>query len=312
MIPVGNFLAWLMSRPGGVRFFNFMTNSLKGNNIKGLTCEKTYIPSQNGGDNIRVRIYRPLHVNGPLPGLLYLHGGGYMVGSPELSPAFIKGYIDKRPCVIIAPDYRKSAQHPFPAGFNDCYDTLLWMKENAEVLGIQSGPLIVGGHSAGGGMTAAVTLKARDTKDVDIAFQMPIYPMIDHRQENESSRKFQQVPVWNGASNRLAWSYYLQNVGDNVPPYAAPILNKDYSDFPPTITFVGDMEPFRDETIAYVEALKQQGIPVKFELFKGAYHGFEIFGAKTDIGKRANDFMYNAFAEYYDKYVGAATGVAAG
>ena len=275
----------------------------KGQNIKGLKCEQRYIPSKNGGPDIRVRIFRP-DVDEILPAMLYIHGGGYMIGVPEIALAMIERYIKKRPCVIVAPDYRKANQEPYPAALDDCYDTLLWMKENADSLAIHSDKFAVAGHSAGGGLTAAATLKACDTGDVNIALQMPIYPMIDHRQNTESAKAMDiGVPAWNARTNAAGWGMYLQNVKGKVPAYASPSLGTNYQHLPPTITFVGELEPFRDETINYVEALKKAGVPVKFELFEAAYHAFEQIATNASISKRANQFQYDSWAEYYDEYL---------
>lgn len=292
----------LITKPWGIRFVNRLMKFEKGKNIKGLHCEEHYIPSKNNGPDIRVRVFRPKNADKNLPGLLYNHGGGYMLGVPENFLGVIERYIKTRPCVVVAPDYRRSVDAPYPAAFDDCYDTLLWMKENPDLLGIDNSKIMVAGHSAGGGLTAAVTLKARDTKDVKIAFQMPIYPMIDHHQNTESAKEMDSVPAWNSKTNAMGWSLYHKDLKE-IPPYAAPVLNSDYADFPPTITFVGELEPFKDETIAYVEALKAANIPHKFELFTGAFHGFDIVAKNTRIGRRANEFQFGAYAEYYDKYL---------
>ena len=295
-------LAYIITRKWGINLLNLIMKNFKGKNIAGLHCEEHFIPSKNSGPDIRIRVFRPNNSDKNLPGLLYNHSGGYMLDVPEGSLNIIEHFIATRPCVVVAPDYRKSMKNPFPDGFNDCYDTLLWMKENAVSLGIKSSKFIVAGHSSGGGLTAAVTLKARDTKDVDIAFQMPIYPMIDHRQNTESAKNMNSVPVWNGKTNAVAWSLYLQNTSGKIPTYASPSLNSDYNNFPPTITFVGELEPFKDETINYVNALKSESIPVKFKLFKGAFHAFEIVGKFTAIGKKANQFQFEAFGKFFDKY----------
>lgn len=271
----------------------------KGKNVEGLHCEEQYIPSRNGGPDIRVRIYKPIHGTVELPGMLYIHGGGYMVGQPEEFSAQIKDFINTKPCVVIAPDYRKALDEPYPAAFNDCYDTLLWLKENARSIGALSDQFIVGGHSAGGGLTAAVVLKARDSKEVKIAFQMPIYPMIDDR--GTDSSKDNNAPIWDEKSNQLGWSLYLRGV-DEIPPYAAAARAKDYNHLPPTITFVGSVEPFKDETLTYVEQLRKANVPVRFELFEGAFHAFEIFAADSAIGKRATKFLLDSYKEFMDKY----------
>mgnify|MGYP000573631132 CR=1 FL=1 len=108
-------------------------------------------------------------------------GGGYVHGVPEQFGAIIKDFIETEPCIIVAPDYRKAVESPYPAAFNDCYDTLLWMRDNAASIGGRTDGFIVSGHSAGGGLSAAVSLKATDTGDAKLAFQMPVYPMIDDR-----------------------------------------------------------------------------------------------------------------------------------
>jgi acetyl esterase/lipase len=264
----------MLTRKWGIDLLNTIMKLSKGKVIKELDCDERFIPSKNNGPDIRIRIFKPKNANTDLPGMLYIHSGGYMFNIPESAIDTIKDFIETRPCVIVAPDYRKSIKDPYPAGFNDCYDTLLWMKENASLLGINSDKFIVAGHSAGGGLTAAVTLKARDTKDVNIAFQMPIYPMIDHRQNTQSAINMDSVPVWSGKTNKVAWRYYLKNINGPIPTYASPAMSDDYKNLPPTITFVGDLEPFKDETINYVEALKNENIPVKFKLFIGAFNGF--------------------------------------
>ena len=294
---------FFLSRKWGFRLFLRLSKLAHGKQLKGVQNEERYIKSKSGGPDIRIRIYKPENTSTPLPALLYCHGGGYAVGSPEESHPAIKKFCKKRPCIVVAPDYRKSQEAPYPAAFNDCYDTLLWMKENAASIGAKENNFIVAGHSAGGGLTAAVTLKARDTQDVKIAFQMPIYPMIDDRQNTESAKLL--PPIWDAKANAIAWNFYLKdliNKNAEIPSYAAPARNKDYRDFPPTITFVGDMEPFRDETLTYVAALKEQSIPVQFKLYKGCYHAFDTFGGNSEIQRDALNFTFDSFAAYYDAY----------
>ncbi|MEM7659723.1 MAG: alpha/beta hydrolase [Bacteroidota bacterium] len=299
---------FFLSRKWGFRLLYRMFNRMKGKKIPGLNNEEAYIKSSHGGPDIRVRIYQPLNAKGPLPVLLYLHGGGYAIGCPEQYGTFPAQIIQQRPCIIVAPDYRKSLQAPFPAGFNDCYDTLLWIDQNRDFLQASQQPIMVAGHSAGGGLTAAITLKARDTQDVQIAFQMPIYPMIDDVQQHESSRFLS--PVWDANSNRIGWELYLAGLKAlkaDVPAYAAPARNQDYRNFPPTITFVGDLEPFRDETVAYAEVLKQHNIPVRFQRFEGCFHGFDLVAIKSKVAKEAAAFVNDSYAEFYDRYLREAT-----
>ena len=131
---------------------------------------------------------------------------------------------------------------------------------------------------------------------------MPVYPMLDCRMITESSQ-MQGSTMWDANINARAWKLYLRNIKGEVPPYASPALNGDYRGFPPTISFVGDLEPFHDENVAYMEALRKASVPIKFKVFKGGYHGFEVGSPNATIAKEANKFQLDAFEEFYDKYV---------
>lgn len=280
--------------------FRFSAAILRGKNIRGLACRERHIPSRNGGSPIRARVYGPTAATGPLPVMLYFHGGGYVHGVPEQFGAIIKDFIETVPCIIVAPDYRKAVESPYPAAFDDCYDTLLWARDHAACIGGRTDGFIVSGHSAGGGLAAAVSLKAAETGDARIAFQMPLYPMIDDRQ-NTASAVGNDAPVWDEAANRLAWSRYLDGVKD-VTPYAAAARCTDYTKLPPTITYVGSLEPFRDETKIYVENLRRANIPVEFEIFDGAFHGFDVMAPEAPISKRANRFLMGNFQKFAQRY----------
>lgn len=297
-------LNFFLSRKRWVRLLLFIGRFSQGKDIRGLHCEQRYIPSRHGGPDIRVRIYKPVNAGSRLPAMLYCHGGGYMIGSPEQYHQIYKNFTSKRPCIIVAPDYRKSPAAPYPAALHDCYDTLLWMKTNSAELGAADHSFILCGHSAGGGLCAALTLLARDKREVKIAFQMPFYPMIDDRRTSESS-SFMNTPIWDAKTNELGWQWYLGDLlaeKEQIPVYAAPARNEDFRDLPPTISFVGSMEPFRDETLGYVEALKKENIPVKFRLYEGCFHAFDLLGSRSEISKDAMNFTYGSFAEFYDTY----------
>ncbi len=304
-VPItGKIYTFFLSKKFGFKLLDKAFKRIEGKITQGLDNKELYIKSQHDGPDIRVRIYRPENNHDKLPVMLYFHGGGYAMGSPEQSEDIFKGFIAKRPCVIVAPGYRNSQTQPYPAAFDDCYDTLLWIRDYADSINADANKLMVAGHSAGGGLTAAVSLKARDTKEAHISFQMPIYPMIDDRHQNESSHF--ESPVWGKMSNHIGWELYLKDLHEQkkeIPNYAAPARNKDYTNFPPTFTFVGGIDPFRDETLKYAEALKQENIPVQFKLFEGCYHGFEILNPKKQVSKDAMDFLYNNYADFYDKYI---------
>ena len=298
------FQTWVMKRTALRNFFDKLVRKLtQGKDLPGLACDERYIDSSEDEYKIRVRTYRPEGDHTSLPAMIYIHGGGYVMGLPESGPSILEQFIAARPCMIIAPDYRKAGSKPYPAGLNDCYDTLLWAKNNADELGIRADRFMIAGHSAGGGLTAAVTLKARDTGEADIAFQMPIYPMIDDQQPTDPNRAVETV-VWDTELNAIGWNAYLADLreaGAEIPAYAAPARNHDYQGFPPTITFVGDMEPFHRETVEYVGALEAAGIDVAFKEFQGCFHAFDFFN--KEISQEAVEFTYGQFREFYDRYV---------
>lgn len=288
------------------RFFKFgnflMDNFMAGINLaSGVNFEEKYIETTGGG-KIRLCIYTPKGDYENVPGLLWIHGGGFGMGLPEQDYSFIEDFMSVTPCVIIAPDYTNSTDAPYPAAFNDCYDSLLWMRDNAQEYGINTDQLFVGGNSAGGNLCAAISLKARDTGDVNIAFQMPLYPMLDDRMITPSSQN-NDAPTWNSKSNENAWKLYLGEAygTDKVHKYAAPTRETDYSALPPTLTFVGTIEPFYDETVEYVENLKEAGNEVKFEEYEGCFHAFDILHW-TKVSKQARGFLKEGFGYAAENY----------
>ncbi|MDH6675124.1 acetyl esterase/lipase [Paenibacillus sp. LBL] len=296
----GKLLGLLLGTSSEAKFVKTMLNrkkqsdKRKGSHMEGLNVREEWI-TRKDGSKLRILIYEPHHTNEEVPGILWLHGGGYAMGVPEMFENTYKKLMDTSSCVIIAPDYRLSIEAPYPAALEDSYDALLWMKNHARELSIRSNQLMVGGESAGGGLTAALTLYARDKGEVNIAFQMPLYPMIDDRMMTESAKE-NNAPIWNSDMNQWAWKLYLgDRYGKEVSPYAAATRATDYTHLPPTVTYVGDLEPFRDETIHYVEKLKQAGVPVDFELYQGCYHGFDIINPKAAVSQKAVAFFLQSY-----------------
>ncbi|MGV9837689.1 alpha/beta hydrolase [Nocardia niigatensis] len=240
------------------------------------------------GTRLRVVVYSPLAPTTAAGGLMWLHGGGFFLGRPEQDLRIYRLLAERTGCVVVAPDYRLSARHPYPAALDDCYTALIWMRDNAIRLGIREDQLAVAGESAGGGLTAALTLLARDRGEVNIAFQMPIYPMIDDRQTTESARD-NDAPLLDSVTLASAWQLYLRDLygTQRVPVYAAPARADDLRGLPPTFTYVGGIEPFRDETSAYVDALRSCGVPVDFEVYPGCWHGFDRLVPRAEVSRRA-------------------------
>ncbi len=246
--------------------------------------------------NLRLCICNSMNSKPDAVGLLWIHGGGYAIGTPEQDFSFMESFIAAANCVIISPDYRLSLDAPYPAAINDCYQSLLWLKEHAAELGIRDDQIFVGGDSAGGGLTASVTLMARDKGEVNVAFQMPFYPMIDDRMITASSQN-NDAPVWNTRSNEVGWKMYLGDLygTDEVPVYAAPSRETDYSGLPATYTFVGDIEPFCDETQEYITNLRNAGVPAEVDVYPGCFHAFDLLCHKSEVAQKAK-------AKYIEKF----------
>ncbi len=233
-------------------------------------------------------------------GMLWLHGGGYNVGFPEEEVSYPDAFCSDGSAVVIMPDYRKSTEAPYPAALEDAYLTLQWMLVNAERLQIRLDQIFVGGESAGGGLAAALSLYARDQKEINIAFQMILYPMIDDRPTVSSSHN--TMPVWNTKHNEVAWNMYKGNLQE-VPSYCAPARETDYTHLPPAFTFVGELDPFYAETVRYFEELYQADVPVMIRTFPGCFHAFDIMCPEAPIAKKARNLALKAFRFAQNHYI---------
>lgn len=248
--------------------------------------KKHKVKIQCAGKMISLIILQPSHKKEKGPGLLWIHGGGYALGMASM--VYIsraRNLVDKFGVTVISPEYRLSKEAPYPYPMLDCYDALLYMKKHADELGIRDDQIMIGGESAGGGLCAAVCLYARDRKEVNIACQFPLYPMLDDR-DTESS-KDNHAPVWNTKRNHWAWNLYLRNLADEIPSYAAPARETDYSNLPPAYTFVGDIEPFYCETLAYISRLKEAGIEASADVYPGCFHAFDMLTPWRKISRQA-------------------------
>lgn len=304
----------LRNRGRGMRLFKFRNETMFrgaawltkkfmiGKTSKLLDCSEAKV-QRTDGSWLRLCVYKSLQGGRNVPGVLWLHGGGYAIGVPEMDLAYYQMLIAEHNGVIVAPDYTLSVDKPYPAALDDCYLALLWLKQHARELGVNDEQLFVIGRSAGGGLAAAVTLLARDRGEVNIAFQMPMYPMLDDSNNSPSARD-NTAPVWDARSNQLAWKLYLgeQYGSAVVPKYAAPARAEDYRNLPATYTFVGTIEPFYDETLQYVEALRQAGVEATVDTYEGCFHAFDELCADTEIGKLATKrwlAQYKYAAEHY-------------
>lgn len=235
------------------------------------------------------------------PGVLWIHGGGYILGMKEMvHMSRAVDLVKKYEAVVISPGYRMAFNSPYPAAIEDCYASLLYLKENADKLGVRDDQIMVGGESAGGGLCAALCMMARDKKEVNVAYQMPLYPMIDNFDTDSS--KDNHGKVWNTKRNHFGWKMYLRkDAKKEVSPYAAPARQTDYIGLPPAYTFVGDGEPFYQETLDFVENLQSAGVEASVDVYPTNMHAFDMMKPDLDISIAAAK-KFNEKFEYAKKH----------
>ena len=254
---------------------------------KGYLVTKTTV--QAGEGPMKLLILRPTISAKPrekTPGVLWIHGGGYATGMAEMIyMSRAADLVKKYGAVVVTPEYRLSGRTPYPAALEDCYAALVYLKEHAQELGVNERQLMVGGESAGGGLTAALCMLARDRGEVSIAFQMPLYPMLDDR-DTESSRDNHGIS-WNTKRNHAAWKMYLCSVEGEIPAYAVPARQTDYAGLPPCYTFVGDREAFYCETLAYVDNLRGAGVHAEADVYPTGFHAFDMLMPWRKISRQA-------------------------
>ena len=264
-------------------------------------CVRTLrIPTARG--SIPALLLSPRTAPADATGVLWLHGGGYAVGMKEMvHMSRAVGLVKRFGAVVLVPGYRLSLQAPYPAALDDCYAALLYLKEQAAALGVRPDQLMVGGESAGGGLCAAVCIRARDTGEVNVAFQMPLYPMLDDR-DTETSRD-NRGRGWNTRLNHLAWRLYLRGTDRaQLSTYAAPARLTDFAGLPPAYSFVADGEPFYAETVRYFGRLRAAGVPAELDVYHTDMHAFDMMQPHDAQSIAAAEAFEHRFANAQARY----------
>jgi len=247
-------------------------------------AEERTISGPGGG--IPVRIYTPVGV-GPFPALVWFHGGGWVVGDLEWSDGVARHLCVGAGCVVVSVDYRLAPEFKFPAGLQDCYAATEWTAGNAARWNIDPSRTAVGGDSAGGNLSAAVCMMARDNGGPRISLQVLVYPVTDR---NFDTKSYQENGVGYGLGKQAMienWSLYLANDRDARNPLAAPLQASNLKGLPPALVITAEYDPLRDEGNAYAARLESDGVPVVNTCYTGVTHGFFNQWAVLDKGKAA-------------------------
>jgi acetyl esterase len=248
------------------------------------SVEDRAIPGPGG--EIPVRIYRP-EGNGPLPALVYFHGGGWVIGNIETHDGSCRALTNGAQCVVISVDYRLAPESKFPAAADDSYAATKWVAEHAAELNIDPARIAVGGDSAGGNLAAVVALMAKEQGGPALAYQVLVYPVTDYNLETASYRENAEGYLLSKNSMIWFWDHYLATPADGKNPHASPMQAADLAGLPPALVITAEFDPLRDEGAAYAERLKQAGVPVVYTLYPGMIHGFFGMSAVLDKAKQA-------------------------
>lgn len=264
--------------------------------IEGVSTEDRQVPGPAGAPEVFVRIYQPTDRPATLPALLWIHGGGYVLGSVERDDLLAKHLAKVGQCVVASVEYRLAPEYPFPAPVEDCYAALKWLASHSAEFGVNKARIAIGGASAGGGLAAGLALLTRDRAEVELAFQLLIYPMIDDRNIAPANGTVPDTFVWTRENNLMGWRALLgrEPGGADVSPYAAAARGTDLKGLPPAYIPVGDLDLFLDENITYAQRLLAAGVPTELHVYPGAFHGFNGFVPGAAISRRFNTDRDNA------------------
>ncbi|MDW6064245.1 alpha/beta hydrolase [Streptomyces sp. FXJ1.4098] len=254
-----------------------------------IAFEQHQIPGPEGAPDVSLLICRPRNADGPLPAVYFTHGGGMILGDNRNLLGEMLDWVQELRVVMVSVEYRLAPEHPYPAGLEDVYAGLRWTARYAQRLGIDPERLVVSGPSAGGGLTAALTLLARDRGGPQLIGQLLACPMLDDRNDTPSSHQMAGIGAWDRTSNDTGWTALLgaRKGSDDVPAYAAPARAEDLSGLPPLFIDVGSAETFRDEVVDYASRFWRAGGDAELHVWPGGFHGFDALVPQATLSQQA-------------------------
>ncbi|MBV9953195.1 MAG: alpha/beta hydrolase [Acidimicrobiia bacterium] len=250
--------------------------------VTGARVDTRTMPRRDG-QQLRVLVHEPDARTRPSGALLWIHGGGMIMGVPEQSNEVCSRLARDLGIVVAAVDYRLAPEDPFPAPLDDCMDALRWLHEQAGALDVDPARVAVGGDSAGGGLAAAVAQRALDEGGPALAFQALVYPMLDDRTVLRTDHQGRGDFLWTPKANAFGWTAYLGHPprAADAPTYAAPARRTDLGGLPPAWIGVGDLDLFYEEDLDYARRLEAAGVPCQLEVVAGMYHGADHIAAEA-------------------------------
>ncbi|MFI9273141.1 alpha/beta hydrolase fold domain-containing protein [Kitasatospora sp. NPDC052896] len=251
-----------------------------------VTAHEIHVPRAEA-PAVPVLLLRPQDAPGPLPVIVWFHGGGQVLGFAAQDAPWLKQLCVALGCAVAAVDYRLAPETPAPGAAEDGYTAYRWISDNATDLGLDPSRVGLAGQSGGGGIAAATALLIRDRGAATPLFQLLMYPMLDDRNATDSSREITDMGIWDRATNLLAWQAILGDRADteDVTSYCAAARATDLAGLPPTFIGVGELDVFRDENLDYAARLRAHDVPVELHLYPGAYHAFDLFAPQSHLAE---------------------------
>jgi acetyl esterase len=235
---------------------------------------------QAGDRETPVRGYRPA-VEGPLPVLVYFHGGGWVFGSIDAHDAPVRGLANAGRCIVVSVDYGMAPEHPFPEPVQECYEVTRWVAENAESFGGDPERILVGGGSSGGNLAVAVALTSAQEGFPQLKGQVLFYPALDGTTSLPSHTENASGYNLSATEMRFYWDTYHQGNGELTAPLLSPLHAPDLTGLPPTIIHTAEFDVLRDEGEAFARRLEESGVPSVVKRYDGQIHGFASLGNVT-------------------------------
>ncbi|MBV9258580.1 MAG: alpha/beta hydrolase [Ktedonobacteraceae bacterium] len=267
-----------------------------------LSVSERFIPGPQGAPDVRVLVYLPTSVQGAVPALLWLHGGGYIMGSADAEDLAVKSMVSAIGCAAVTVDYRLAPETPHPGPVEDCYAALKWLFTHTDELFIDSKRIAVGGSSAGGGLATALALLTRDRGEVSLVFQLLLAPMLDDRTCTLAKpHPYTGEFIWTPEANRFGWTSLLgrEPGGPDVSPYAAAARAEHLENLPAAFISVGALDLFLEEDMEYARRLMRAGVPAELHVYPGAYHGFRMV-ASAQVTQAAQRDQFTALKRAFD------------
>lgn len=265
--------------------------------------QERFAPGRGGAPAVRMLVYTPPgEAAGRRPGYLYIHGGGFVLGTPEMMDQTIRELVADLGCIVVSVDYRLAPETRFPGPVEDCYAALSWLHDQADALGVDPSRIAIGGESAGGGHAAALAIYARDLGEIPVCFQLLEYPMLDDRTGSTAEpHPYCGEFVWTPANNRFGWSALLGVApgGPQVPAHAVPARVADLSGLPPAFILVGSIDLFLEENLEYARRLTRAGVPTELHVIPGGFHGFGVAGPQAPLVQTAFRLTRQALARAF-------------